>query len=406
MSAPAIGISKRDIFIFLFKWKGTIFGWALFTFLMVTACAYLLPQVYPATAKVIIERNRAPNLRSSISYDRLESVEVMNNESAIIRSRPVMSAVVDAVEPHKRLQGDSGLSRFIRETLQSMAEIGLIAHLEPREKWIQALLRKVEPEAGVNSNVLEIAYSDEEPEWSARIVNAVTDAYIAHHLEVYSSQGVTEFLRGQLEAAEQKLAQLREEMLAYKQRAAVSAIGDRRQQLVRELTSAREDLAEALQGRAELLTRFADGHDAVRLTERRIGALRATEQEIQQQLTVLEQQQGELDVLQARVNTQESTVRELRGEYEAARLDAASTTNAINVRPIEYASVPVKPWFPRLLVIFLSLPLGFGLSVSIALLREYLDHRVSDPDTAEAALGLPCVGSVPWLGRFSRQRPR
>ncbi|MEQ8234312.1 MAG: GNVR domain-containing protein [Gammaproteobacteria bacterium] len=406
MTAPPIGISKRDIFIFLFKWKGTIFGWALFTFLMVTAFSYLLPQVYPATAKVIVERNRAPNLRSSVSYDGLESVEVMNNESAIIRSRPVMSAVVDAVEPHKRPQGDSGLSRFIRETLANMAELGLIAHLEPREKWIDALLRKVEPEAVVNSNVLEISYSDEEPEWSARIVNAVTDAYIAHHLEVYSSQGVTEFLRGQLEDAERELERLREATLGYKQDASISAVVDRRQQLVRELTSVREDLVEASQTRAELLTRFAPGHNSVRLAERNLSALRSSESEIQEKLATLEQQQAELDVLESRVQSQEATFLELQREYEAARLDAASNAKVINVRPIEYAAVPSKPWFPRLLVIFLSIPLGFGLSVSIALLREYLDHRVSDPDTAEEALGLPCVGSVPFLGRFSRQRPR
>lgn len=405
MAIDDVGISKRDILVFVFKWKGTIVGWALFTLLAVTAFSYLLPQVFPATTKVVVERNRAPTLRSSITHDGLESIEVMNNERAIIQSRPVMEAVVDELKPHERPSGDGPISRFIDGTKSALARAGLITALEPRERWVQGLLRSVQADAVVNSNVLEITYADEEPEWSSKIVNAVTKEYIRHHLAVYSSESVTEFLKAQMEAAEAELERLRGEVVAYKKRESVSAVADRRAQLVRELTTAREDLADAKRSRAELLTRFEPGHSAVGLENERIAALRATVDEIQTTLADLERKQSGLEAIETRLASQESTYRELKREYEQARLNAASNANLINVRPVEYAPVPVKPRFPRILVIFLAIPLGIGLSVSIALLREYLDHRVEDPDTAEAALGIPCLGSVPKLGRFSRARP-
>jgi capsular polysaccharide biosynthesis protein len=86
------------------------------------------------------------------------------------------------------------------------------------------------------------------------------------------------------------------------------------------------------------------------------------------------------------------------------RLSAAANSDIINVRLLEYATPPVRPRFPRILFVLLSIPLGFALSISVALLREYMDHRVSDPDTAEAVLGVPCYGSVPRFRFWNLRR--
>lgn len=404
MQATSGGITKRDILIFLFKWKGTIFGWALFTIVLVAALTYALSQPYQATAKVIVERNRAPTLRTSVAYDGLESIEVMNNEIEIIHSRPVMSAVVEELRPHERPSSDSASRRFSEAVKQWLDETGLLNSLGEREAWIQRLLRAVKPESIVNSNVLEISYQDEDPVWAAEVVNAVTDQYIRRHLEIFSSKGATEFYRERLEAAEAELERLRRATRDYKQRGSISAVADRRAQLVRELTAVRADLADARTQRAELVTRFQPGHTSVLLASRRVVSLVAAEKRIQEQLEALEEQESELEPLEMRTRTQETLVLDLKREYEQARLTAASTAEVINVRLVEYAEVPARPRFPRLLFILLSIPLSFLVSLSVALLREYLDHRAADPDTAEAALGLSCLGSIPRYRWWSRHR--
>ena len=397
MSAPAVGISKRDILIFLFKWKRTLLGWSLFTVFMVTLLTYLVPQVFPATTNVVVERNRSPTLRSTYTPDGLESIEAMNNEIAIVRSRAVMSAVVDELKPHERPSSDGFVKRLIDGTRNLLANAGLINSLGPQEKWIDMLLRNVEVELIPNSNILKITYADEDAQWSARIVNSVTKHYISQHLEVFSSQGVTDFYSKQLAEAEQRLAHLREEVKKYKQRASVSAIADRQGQLVRELTAARTNLSEAERRRDELLTRFTSGHTEVVLEGRAIGALREEIATIQQSLDELEEQQGIVEGMDLRLRNQEAAVLDLQRSYDQAHLSTASNADIVNVRLIEYAEVPRKPRYTRLLLIMLSLPLGVALATCIALLREYLDHRIENPEAAEAALGVPCLGSVPQL---------
>ena len=129
MSSPAVGVSKRDILIFPFKWKGTLVGWSMFTVFMVTLLTYLLPQVYPASTNVVIERNRAPTLRSTYTPDGLESIEAMNNEVAIIRSRAVMAAVVEDLED--MVTRDPHLQRHLVPVQGDGDDFTFLTHAQP-----------------------------------------------------------------------------------------------------------------------------------------------------------------------------------------------------------------------------------------------------------------------------------
>ena len=208
-----------------------------------------------------------------------------------------------------------------------------------------------------------------------------------------------------MEDAGKELEKLRSRLVDYKQTGSISAVADRRSGLVRELQAARETLNEARRAREKLLTRYEPGHVSVTLEDKRVAALAATETQIQKQLEALERQQSGIEALTVRLRSQEDIFLELKRNYEQARLKAASNADTINVRLVEYAAVPAKPKYPVLLFVLLSMPLGLMLSISVALLREYMDHRVSDPDTAESALGVPCIGSVPWLGFWSAHKP-
>ena len=82
--------------------------------------------------------------------------------------------------------------------------------------------------------------------------------------------------------------------------------------------------------------------------------------------------------------------------YEEARLNKRSNPELINVRLVEYSSVPPKPTRPHLF--FIAISVLASLPLAVAFIPEYLDHCVNDPETAERALGISGLGSVEQFG--------
>ena len=61
---------------------------------------------------------------------------------------------------------------------------------------------------------------------------------------------------------------------------------------------------------------------------------------------------------------------------------------------IEDAVAPARPVHSRLYYIVLAIIGGFLVSLAIAIIREYFDHRVTDPRIAAQLLGVPTLGSI------------
>ena len=66
----------------------------------------------------------------------------------------------------------------------------------------------------------------------------------------------------------------------------------------------------------------------------------------------------------------------------------------INVLIIEKAVAPSRPGRSRLSYIILATLGGLLLSFAIAFIKEYFDHRVTDPKVASQLLGVPTLGSI------------
>ena len=85
-------MTKRDIVVFLFKWKGTLLSTFLLVVVLVTSLVYLLPPAYKAKSIVLIESIQAISTRT----DPMPGVDmpiVLKTESQVVLSRPVLEAV-------------------------------------------------------------------------------------------------------------------------------------------------------------------------------------------------------------------------------------------------------------------------------------------------------------------------
>jgi uncharacterized protein involved in exopolysaccharide biosynthesis len=392
-------LSKRDIIIFLFKWKYSLIGYFLLVVASVTLFVYLFPQKYEATASVLIESNRAPVMRSDIAPG-VEELSVLNSEVAIILSRTVLAAAVDEVGVSKDDEPPTTMERLMEAFGTWLEEVGLSEAMTPREQMIRKLEKDLAVEPLPNSNVINITFSGKNPKWSAQIVNAVTDNYIQHHLKIFSSAGTSQVYRLQVDRLRRELDRRRKELADYKRTSSVTALDDTMHSLVQLQGSLSSDLEKARLELAELRTRFGPGHTRVSVATGRVESIKRTLTETREKLQKLELQQEKIRELELASGSAERSYQEYQKRYEEERLSDLSNPDVVNVRVIEYAAAPTRADHSRLFYIILAAAGGIVLSFAIAFIREYFDHRVSDPDDVAQLLGVPTLGSVERVGMF------
>ena len=113
------------------------------------------------------------------------------------------------------------------------------------------------------------------------------------------------------------------------------------------------------------------------------------------------------------LNRKERILKELEREVELFRnnymLYASKTEDAriyserekldlANVSIADKADVPVKPAFPnRILMLVISVIVGFFAALGIPFVLEFLDHKLKSPEEVEALLSLPVICAFPEI---------
>ena len=189
-------MSKRDIFIFLFKWKYSLIGYFLLIVTLTTVLVYVLPQKYYATAVVLVEGYKAP-VMNSIYTPGLDELSVINSQVEIILSYTVISNAVDALGSREDNKPPTAIQEFVRSVKDKLIELGLSEYYTEREQLIDTILEQIDVEPQAASSIIKISFRSKEPATAAGIVNSVTDSYLNHHLRIYGSPGTPELYRVQ-----------------------------------------------------------------------------------------------------------------------------------------------------------------------------------------------------------------
>lgn len=390
-------MSKRDVILFLFKWKYSLIGYFVFIVAIVTALVYLLPQKYDAMSSVLVESNRAPVMRSDAAFGT-DELFVLNSAIAIIQSRTVLSSAVDTVGLGPDDEPPTTLEMIIDSVRGWLRSVGLSEAMSPRDAMIEKLEDKLDVEPLASSNVITISLSGKNPKWTTAIVNAITDRYIEHHLKVFSSKGTSEVYRLQVERLKKELDDRRRKLAEYKRKFAVSALSETRHALVQLQSELMSELARTREELAELKTQFSPGHTKITLTEQKLTTVQASLNDTRSRLQNLEVQEGTIDEMELGIGAIEKSYQDYQKRYEEERLNDLANPDVVNVRVIEYAAVPTRPGHSRLFYVLLGVIGGFAMTFIIALIREYFDHRVTDPNAVADLLGIPTLGSVERAG--------
>lgn len=184
-------LASRSFLYAVFKHRRLVLGIFLAVFVGSAVSAFMRPPTWLASSRVLVKLGETVQLAPAEAPSRSINVplnqEVVRTETEIVRSREVVEQAVDRLG----IIPDAGSSR---------------------SQLVEGLRRGLSVQQAPGTNILQISFVGRNPERAARMVNAITDAYIEHHNAVYRREGVHSFyveqlgiLAGQVRQAERRL---------------------------------------------------------------------------------------------------------------------------------------------------------------------------------------------------------
>lgn len=422
---------------------------------VVGARTYVQQPIYRASTRVIIEREtQIVNFQQTPSYE-WDSGEFFNSQVQIIRSRPVLQRVIDALNLKER-RPEYGLFQDPTGVLQAAVSV------EP--------LR--------NTRLVQIGVEDPDPKLAAEMANALANSYQTQNLELKLSaaRDALTWLASQVRDLKSKVNESELVLQQYREQAGLVSVEEKQSLTVKKLGEFNSAYIEAKARRLEMETRLAELRRAAQkpdlLESSPMVVNNTLIQKLKSQLVELEIQrskllktykekhpevikvQTQIDEIARRVKeevdklafTMESEYNVLKAR-EAAMLQATDqyraeaqnlskkeiqygilkreadsnqqlydvllkklketsliqgldTNNVRIVEPAVAPKTPVRPQKARNLA--MATVLGLALGLAAAFVLEHLDDRIRTPEQAERALEIPVLAVIPVFAARAR----
>lgn len=102
------------------------------------------------------------------------------------------------------------------------------------------------------------------------------------------------------------------------------------------------------------------------------------------------------NILKREADTNRQLYDSLLQRYKQVSVASDIRPNHISI--IDRAQIPAAPFKPNLILnLLIALALGSGLGIALAILREFLDDALKNPEDIEQQLGQPVLGIIPKL---------
>jgi uncharacterized protein involved in exopolysaccharide biosynthesis len=208
-TSNAKSLSLRDILLIIFKRRNLFIGIIGVTTVLVIIASYVVDLPYKAKAEILIERSMSSNLPShTVSFMRfVEREEIINSEVEVMSSYEVAKKVVDKlnIPPSNKL-----FAKFVEAVFTPFYELGLLDRSSHNDRMVSKVQKTVKIKPVPKSDVIQISYSDEDPEIAAKTINTLVDSYLERRYELMGSSGMQQFYEEQVEVFRKKLDNLRE----------------------------------------------------------------------------------------------------------------------------------------------------------------------------------------------------
>ncbi|MFQ5627685.1 MAG: GumC family protein [bacterium] len=193
LKATNSAFSIQQIAIMLYPRKWLALALFLAVFATVAFVTMTMPDIYKASAKLLFKKERADKMisasESTFSTKPDVKEETLNSEIEIIKSAPLLRAVVQNIGLEKKL--------LAANPQLSEADAVQIATI----KLNKGLNIKPIPV----SSIIQISYESEKPLLAAEVVNELCRRYVDKNLEINESSSIYDFFRREAEALQDSL---------------------------------------------------------------------------------------------------------------------------------------------------------------------------------------------------------
>jgi len=184
----------------------------------------LLPRSYQAEMKILVERQRVDPVVSTnpsiVQSDQTLTPDEVSSEVELFQSRDSLEkAVVDC-----GLYQPSGRWSLPAIKLRLLEALG---HAPDRNTRIYYAVLQLEDDLQVipinNSNLIKVTYEAHSPALAAKVLNDLSDLYLAKHLAVRRPPGTSQFFDDQAEQYKKDLENAQENLVSFDTRTGVTS---------------------------------------------------------------------------------------------------------------------------------------------------------------------------------------
>jgi tyrosine-protein kinase Etk/Wzc len=272
----------------------------------------------------------------------------------------------------------------------------LVRNSQP--KTVRKLQEDLTIEAkGKQSGMIGASLRGRDPELTATIVNQIGQEYVTQNVErkTAEAQSSLSYLEGQLPRLKASLSASEQRYNDLRNSRGTFNLSQEGTAFLQQSVASDTEVADLKQKQAELLTRFAPGHPALRALEKQIAAASAKSSSIATRMKALpDLEQSSLRLtrdLQVANDTYVNVVNNVQ------RLQLVKAGKVGTVRQIDYANIPEEPVKPRkAMVLALAAMIGLMLGVVVAFLRDGLFGGLTNAHEIEQYAGLKVYSTVPF----------
>jgi len=147
--------------------------------------------------------------------------EDLNSEMTILKSRQAIEDTLHGLGVDETWRHDSLPASAWRAVSGALGT----PRLSYFDEMVLQLEKKIEVQAVRKSNVLEVRYRHTDPDWATRVVQGLTERYLARRAEVYQSPQAVAFFDDETRTAAVRLQKAEQALKTYSREAGVSVLG-------------------------------------------------------------------------------------------------------------------------------------------------------------------------------------
>jgi tyrosine-protein kinase Etk/Wzc len=295
---------------------------------------------------------------------------------------------------------DGHFALFVRRVVGQPGTRFKLMHAS-RQNVIGQLKKKLTvDEEGKQSGVIRLTFKEKSPTFVQSVINRIEDAYLAQNVERRSADAAQalEFLQKQLPKLKEQVNQSQGLLNQYQVKHGSADVTEETRLVLEQSVDLEKQRLTLEQQREEALQRFTAEHPTVKALNQQIQSLEDARDKIKSKTERLPTDQQEIFSLTRDLEVNSGLYTTMLNTIQQLQLAKAGTVG--NVRIIDVATFPLGPIWPKaILVLPLSIVLGFLFGIGFLLIQRALQRGVDDPAVIENHFGLTTYALIPFARR-------